>query len=249
MEETEGIVLKSFDFRETSKIVVFFTKDFGIIKGLAKGCRANSKKFGFSLENFCYDYISFYGSKKSNLHLLGRCEVRDYFPGIREDIFKSTLVSYWIEILEGIVKGEDEPLFDFFISCLKYLDSQEEIPPLLESYFELNVLRISGYSPLLEHCVNCKKDSKESKFSAKLGGLLCPGCYYKDERAISIPPGIIPILQFFGKMNLENLPRIKLRPKFRGTLKGIVHYYLFYLLEKRPKSLDFLEQLKRDKVK
>ena len=246
VEETEGIVLKSFDFRETSKIVVFFSKDFGIIKGLAKGCRANRKKFGFSLEDFCYDYLSFYQSKKGNIHLLGKCEVKNYYPNIRENLLKSVLVSYWSEVLEGMTKGKDKPLFDFFLSCLEYLECQKEIPVLLKPYFELNVLRLSGYSPLLDYCVSCKQNPSESKFSAKQGGILCPGCYSKDGRAISIPRGIIPILQFLSRTHLDRLPRLKIPFEFRGTLKDVLHYYLFYLLEKRPRSLDILEQLQKE---
>ena len=43
--QTEGIVLKSFDFRETSRIATFFTKDHGKVKGVLKGIRKDHKKF------------------------------------------------------------------------------------------------------------------------------------------------------------------------------------------------------------
>ena len=35
--KAEGIVLKTFNFRETSCIVTFFTKEHGKIKGVLKG--------------------------------------------------------------------------------------------------------------------------------------------------------------------------------------------------------------------
>ena len=49
---TEGIVLKSFDYRETSKIATFFTKQYGKVKGVLKGIRKDPKKFGSHIDQF-----------------------------------------------------------------------------------------------------------------------------------------------------------------------------------------------------
>ena len=49
---TEAIVLKSFDYRETSKIVTFYTKDRGKITGVMKGVRKDPRKFGSSVDKY-----------------------------------------------------------------------------------------------------------------------------------------------------------------------------------------------------
>ena len=50
--KTEAIVLKTFDLRETSRIAVFFTENYGKVKGVLKGIRADHKKFGSNLDKF-----------------------------------------------------------------------------------------------------------------------------------------------------------------------------------------------------
>ncbi len=158
MEETEGIVLRSFDFRETSKIVVFFTRDFGVLKGLAKGARKKTKQFGSSLELHSHDYISFYKSRNSEIHLIGKCEQKNFYPGIREDILKSSLAIYWMEIIRELIEDKDEKLFEFLLSSLAYLEKETNLPPLILPFFELNLLKLAGYGPVLVNCVNCKKE-------------------------------------------------------------------------------------------
>ena len=38
-EKTEGIVIRQADFSESSRVVTFFTRDFGKISALAKGAK------------------------------------------------------------------------------------------------------------------------------------------------------------------------------------------------------------------
>ena len=50
--KTEGIVLKSFDFRETSRIATFFTRDFGKVKGVLKAYAVTLKSSAPISKNF-----------------------------------------------------------------------------------------------------------------------------------------------------------------------------------------------------
>jgi DNA repair protein RecO (recombination protein O) len=243
MEETEGIVLRDFDFRETSKIVVFYTRDFGVLKGLAKGVRAKNKSFGSSLELYCHNYISFYKSRSGNIHLLGRCEVKNFYPGIREDLLKSSLATYWMEIIRELSESPDEQLFEFLLNSLSYLEKETNLSPLILPFFELNLLKLAGYGPILTHCVNCKKEQNIDKFSPLLGGLLCPNCYFKDNLSIDVAPDTISLMRFLIKAPVDNISRIKISSKSLGQLKGVIHYYLFHSIGKRPKSLQFLEKI------
>ena len=58
--KTEAIVLKSMKYRETSKIVTFYTKQFGKITGLVKSARSAKNKFGSSLNLFSHIELVIY---------------------------------------------------------------------------------------------------------------------------------------------------------------------------------------------
>lgn len=247
MEETEGIVLRSFDFRETSKIAVFYTRDFGLLKGLAKGARKKQKQFGSSLKPYSHDYISFYKSRTSEIHLIGKCEQKNFYSGIREDILKSSFAVYWMEILHELIQDKDEKFFEFLMTSLAHLEKEPVLSPLLLPFFELNLLKQAGYGPVLKHCVSCKAESASYKFSPILGGIICPECQHKDYRSIDILPNTIALMSVLIKIQIEMLPRISAEPKLLGQVKGVIHYYLFHSIGKRPKTLKIIDSIVKEK--
>jgi DNA repair protein RecO (recombination protein O) len=59
-EQTEAIILRTFHFGEQDKIVGFFSRDRGVIKGIAKGARKFGNRFGSSLEPLSLVKIYYY---------------------------------------------------------------------------------------------------------------------------------------------------------------------------------------------
>ena len=47
---TDAIVLKAMKYRDTSRIVTFYTRAFGKLRAIAKGARGPKNKFGSALE-------------------------------------------------------------------------------------------------------------------------------------------------------------------------------------------------------
>ena len=50
--ETESLVIKSYNLAEADRIVVFLTREHGMVRGVAKGAKRLKSKFGSSLEPF-----------------------------------------------------------------------------------------------------------------------------------------------------------------------------------------------------
>ena len=42
---TEAIILNSFDYNESDRILAFYTKEFGKLRGIAKGARRSKRRF------------------------------------------------------------------------------------------------------------------------------------------------------------------------------------------------------------
>ncbi|HEC68800.1 MAG TPA: DNA repair protein RecO, partial [Candidatus Omnitrophica bacterium] len=59
----KGFILRTFDFRETSKIVHIFTKKLGKVHGVLKGFRRGKKEFTTSLDSFSLNEFIFYQSR------------------------------------------------------------------------------------------------------------------------------------------------------------------------------------------
>jgi len=88
IRRTEAIVLRTRDFSETSLIVSFYTRELGKINGLAKGIKTRRKKYNGYLQPFTYNDIVFYEKVHGGLCAISQCDLRDFFPAIREDLQK-----------------------------------------------------------------------------------------------------------------------------------------------------------------
>ena len=94
IHKTESIVLRKRDFRETSLIVDFYTRDFCKLSGLLKGIRTDPNKFASTLEPFTLCEIIFYEKRNSDLHLVSQAYTRNNFDPIRQSITKVGTASF-----------------------------------------------------------------------------------------------------------------------------------------------------------
>jgi DNA repair protein RecO (recombination protein O) len=68
--KTEAIVLKTMKYRDTSKIVTLFTKNYGKLSAVAKGARDRNLRFGSALDSLSHVQVVLYKKEGADLHLL-----------------------------------------------------------------------------------------------------------------------------------------------------------------------------------
>jgi len=90
IDRAQTLILNKRDFRETSIIVDFYSKEFGKLSGLLKGIRSEPEKFASNLEPFSLNEIIFYRKTHSSLHLVTQADKLDNFTQIRSSIEKTT---------------------------------------------------------------------------------------------------------------------------------------------------------------
>ncbi len=247
IQRTDGIVIRMADWSETSKIITFYTQNFGKLKAIAKGVKRR-KIFGNVLELFTHLDLVYYEKQTRDLQIIKEVSLIESFQEIRENLLKIAQASYLVELVNGMVRGKEEnqDLFRLLINSLKFLRSgKNEEVKLLTPFFEVHLLKLLGYKPLLDYCVSCKKriEKREVKFSAHLGGILCGRCQEKDKNSISISKGILPLLRYLSKTHLTKLARLKISPPMYEELKSLLHHYLTYLMEGEIKSLGVLQEV------
>ena len=245
INKTEAIVLKKRDFRETSLIAEFYTRDFGKITGLLKGIRQDPGKFASSVEPFSFNEIVYYEKRNSALHLVTQCDLRQDFYNLKKDLSKLGLCSIITEMVNEIMAPEDknEAVFDLLTSTLKEIDTNNN-PHKVTLLFKIKALALSGFKPHFDSCVSCgAKINGESKFSTSLGGLLCFKCLKKDSGARSIFRGTIATVLYIQKNDFKTNLNLGLNPQIKKELEIIVNAFLNFHLEKQLKSEQVLNKL------
>ncbi|MFA5116442.1 MAG: DNA repair protein RecO, partial [Candidatus Omnitrophota bacterium] len=177
--KTQALTLRTFDFRETSLIANFYTRDFGKVSGLLKGIRTDPRKFASTLEPFSSNEIIFYRKRNDTLHLVSQCDLNDNFIQLRGSIEKVTLASLMMELVDALVPVEDAntDIFDLAMNCLKAMCNTFDVDKIA-TIFKIKILALSGFKPHFDSCISCGgKVLGEAKFSISLGGLICAGCF------------------------------------------------------------------------
>jgi len=245
IHKTEAIVINRRDFRETSVIANFYTRDFGKISGILKGIRTEPEKFASPVEPFSYNEIVFYKKRNSSLHLVSQCDLKDNFLPIRQSILKTGLSSIMMELLDSIMPAEDrnEEVFNLTIDSLKELQNNGN-PDKIITIFKIKILSLSGFKPHFDSCVSCySKIIGESKFSLSLGGLLCMSCSKKDLRARSIFKGTVASILHIQKNDFKTNLNLGMNPQIKKELELILNSFLNFHLEKELRTEKVLSNI------
>jgi DNA repair protein RecO (recombination protein O) len=246
---TEAIVLRVIDYGESDRIVTFCTADFGKIRGIAKGARRSRKRFANAIEPFCCSRILFSRRSPDSLALIEGCDVLCHFPGIRSDLEKSLAASCLIDLTDQFTSEDkkSEASFCLLLDFLRLLEGTALTEALLR-FFEIRLLRISGYDPVLDHCISCRTPIvKEAayRFDAAKGGLTCNICAPGSRDAIPVSLGTIRTLLLGREMEIDRLGRLLLSDQSAEESRRLLSHFIRHILGRELKSVHVLNEIRR----
>lgn len=140
-----GIFLFRINYSDTSLIVHFYTREFGLKKFMFKG----GKKKGHSLFPMAICDLSFYGRQDSNLLSLNNA---DPMNGIsfQFDAIRSSIAFFMAEVVRKCVIDDekDEFFFDRLSETVMLLNRREDCQ-LFPLEFMLSMSELMGIQPLI----------------------------------------------------------------------------------------------------
>lgn len=248
IEKTEAVIINCMDWSETSRIVSFYTKDNGRLKAVVKGSRRNNSPFRGTLELFSHVDLVYYDKRGRDLQTVSQCSVKNHFPGIKKSLTKTAYCSYFAQMVDESSAGNEksEGLFNLLLEIFLHLE-ENGASGMLARYFELNFLKESGYMPLLKECSLCGNQMeiplRRAGFSPGTGGVICEDCMDRNREFLMISGGTLSTMMCLERMAIERLGRLQVSSSVKDELKESLSCYLEYHLEKKLKSLDFLNIL------
>ena len=178
--ETESLVLKSYNLAEADRIVLFFTREHGVVRGVAKGAKRLKSRFGSSLEPFSTVSLEYFQKEDRELVSIQNVELlHSCFDRASEPDFLSTF-SYIADLIATVVPPHDpnETLYRMVVACVNAAGEANVDLGTIRLYFELWLLRLSGYLPDWNSCAGCRNTIRESDPAYLTGDfhLLCGEC-------------------------------------------------------------------------
>ena len=246
----EGVILRKYSLRETSYILVVFTREFGKIRGVLKGARDPYPQFAGNFEIFTHCDLLFYKKKKSGLDLITRCESLDFFLPMRKNIERLTYASYLVELIDMVTGDREvnEPLYSMLLEGLRML-STDSSPRRIGRIFELKLLDAIGLSPVLDVCAECSSDLEEDVFfGVSSGGTLCPKCASKDKSSFGISLGTVNFMKKIRGMPFSRTQQIKVSKEVGIEAEKVLRSFTTYHVGHQMKSISFLRELEKNGV-
>lgn len=151
IQKTEGILLKRQEIRETSLLIVAFTRDMGKIQGLIKGVRGPVGAIGGYLEPLTLHAMVLYERRRSPWSLVSGCDLIDAFDPIRRDLTRLSYASFCLDAVDAVTEnGDPHPeIFHLLLSVLKALEGGADCRSAARA-LEAHLLRAIGVLPDLD---------------------------------------------------------------------------------------------------
>jgi len=256
---TEALSLRKMPLGEADLLLTLYTRDAGKLRAVAKGARRTTSKLVGYFEPLTLNLLAL--SKGRNLDIVNQAQVIDNFSDLKSSLTGLTQGLYIAELLDGF-GSEDNPNQELYQLSLDALGAIEQAPasemPL--RFFELHLLRVSGFMPELYDCVECRRtlEPGQHRFSPDGGGTLCLDCQ---------PPGFqspefqapefqsagtsvrnlslstLKVLRMLHRTPLAEIPDLKMGRTVALELKSVLGATVRYWLDKEIRSNSFLEHL------
>jgi len=243
---TEAVVLRHSDFGEADRLLTVYTPYMGKVRLLAKGIRKPRSRKAGHLETFTRTQLLV--ARGRNLDLITQAETIKPFVALRSDLWRLSHAFYMAELVDGFSKeqSENRPLYDLMCDVLGWICCSADLP-LTMRFFELRLLDLVGYRPRLFHCPRCSSrlEPVTNFFSADEGGAMCPRCGEAERAARAISVGPLKVMRYFQTHSYQECAGLKLTDRTRFEVEAVLHSYMVYLLERRLKSVGFLNILRR----
>lgn len=240
----EAIILQHSDWGEADRLLRLFTREHGKLRAIAKGARKMQSRKAGHLEPFMRSNLML--AKGHDLWIVTQAEVIDPYSSLRENLELTARAAYVIELLDRLTyeEGQNWQLFDLVAKTLTRLVEQAD-PFVPIHYYEMRILDLTGYRPLLFECASCRKEIKaeDQFFAAEVGGVLCPNCGARAENSRMISMDALRFLRHFQRSTYNESLKVSPAAKTRAEVESILNYYLTFLLERGLNSTEFLKQI------
>ena len=107
LHESDSIILKTYPLAEADRIVVFFSREYGKVRGVANGARRMKSRFGASLEPLAQSRLTFFRKENRDLVRIRSSELIDSPMKLFEDYDRAILASHVADLVDRFLPDHE----------------------------------------------------------------------------------------------------------------------------------------------
>ncbi|MBS0166125.1 MAG: DNA repair protein RecO [Nitrospira sp.] len=242
--KTTAIVLRSRKWGDADRIVTFYTRERGKIRGAARGARRLKSRFGAALEPFSLCRLNLYERTGDSLFRISQVDLVRSSQKLLESLSLIDSAARMVNVMAAITPdGDPDPLlFDTLEQGLASLQESQD-PTFMALLFQIRLLGVTGFRPQTDHCAACGKTHfvGEPQFSPVAGGLVCLSCAaHQRVRCVAFSRGSLSFLQQAIRLDSALVTRLRASGQVRGEVEAAIEGYVTVVAGKRLPSANFL---------
>ena len=191
VEKTAAFVIGSFPLGESDRVVTFFTRRFGKVRGVAKSARRMKSRFGGALELFTEGELVFFDGGRSDLVQVDHFDVTWPFAGVRGDLERLGHAAWMTECIARLTPDRDPSaaIYGLFGRGLQAIEAGAR-PARAAVIFGVRFVDALGHRLRTDACVGCGRPRVATTgmvgVDVEGGGTVCPSC-------ARVLPGVISV--------------------------------------------------------
>ncbi|MCB7512787.1 DNA repair protein RecO [bacterium 210917-SL.2.15] len=243
----EGIVLRETETKEADKILTILTRTEGKLAVIARGARRRRSRIAAAAQLLVYSEMTLY--QKGNWSILDEASTLELFDGVRRDVEFLALGSYFAELTE-LLTAEDVPspeILSLLLNALYALGTLHREPEQVKAAFELRLLALSGFEPMLESCAVCGTGMPEEPMLDVVQGVLhCRRCALEGRRGLSMPLcfSSLAAMRHVLRCAPKRLYAFSLPPDALRRMEDASEAFAAAQLERGFRTLDFYKRIR-----
>lgn len=245
LHESEAIVLQRFALGESDRLVSFFSRTMGKMRGVAAGARKPKSRFGATLERLSYIRIWFFERETRELVRISQCEMIESFLDAFSDYPSSVALALFSEITETVLPDREpsDPNFRLLLLAAQAVKRTGK-PDLPLAYFALWTVKLGGWLPSLARCAHCGNvlDANAAGYlRASASAVVCGKCRKPGMRMLS--PAALSAARQMLEERLENLAERPeaINPRVARDLADVMLDIIEQQIDRKLKSRELLE--------
>lgn len=261
IKKTDAIVLRSIDYRDQSKILTLYTKDFGRISAIAKGARSSQSKFASAFEVGSYIAVVLYKKSTRDIQNLSDASLKTSFFTLTSSLEKLNALHQILELVR-LCTEDDEPnlkIFNLLLETLQHVHHFNHNVLNLVFYFQIKLISYLGFTPSFKECVvSGKPILRAIESSSDKDLLLVPDLGGIAIREEAIADGVsgrlisteaYRLIDRLSTSKPSELESLSFAPKFIGELTTILDVYFRHHIEDLPqlRSREVFNQIARNR--
>src|SRR5688500_8362035 len=241
---SEALILRTYKLGEVDRIVVFFTRDRGKKRGVAKGARRARSRFIGALEPMTRAGVAYYEREQRDLVRI------NYVEPTRSPLSASSgealgHVGYFAELIDEWAPEAhaDERLYRLGASMTDAIAGGAAIEPLAR-YFEYWILRLQGVYPALTSCAGCGEPlTSGAVMPPREDVFVCRTCAPPGGTSLGVEA--LRFLKGAGATAPDRLDGLALQARPARELEAVHRRLLSLHLDKELKSARVLREMRR----